>query len=98
MNNEQLQGKPPVNELKTIQTREAVQSTLALFLNRCPNVKRDLLSRLKYIREKFQDSSYFQTHEASFQYLLSLFVCFLFIFACVITNKDLVCSQPTGCR
>jgi len=58
-----LQGKPPVNELKTIQTREAVQSTLALFLNRCPNVKRDLLTRLKYICEKFQDSSYFQTHE-----------------------------------
>jgi len=58
-----LQGKPPVNELKTIKTREAVQSTLAIFLNRCPNVKRDLLSRLKYIREKFQDSSFFQTHE-----------------------------------
>lgn len=58
-----FQGKPPVTDLKTIRTREAVRSTLGLFLNSYSNVRTDLLTRLKYIREKFNQSPYFQTHE-----------------------------------
>nr|CAH0098023.1 unnamed protein product [Daphnia galeata] len=59
-----FQGKPPVNDLKTVQTREAVQSMLEVFVGRGrPNVKKELITRLKYIRQKFQESSYFQTHE-----------------------------------
>ena len=73
--------------MKTIQTREAVQSTLALFLNRCPNVKRDLLTRLKYICEKFQDSSYFQTHEASFFNICCLG---LFVFSLSLLSRLLI--------
>lgn len=59
----QFQGKPPVSDLKTIHTGEAVQSMLGVFLNRCPNVKNQLLTRLMYIRQQFRDSPYFQTHE-----------------------------------
>ena len=60
----QFQGKPPVNDLKTVQTHEAVQSMLQVFVGReRPNVKKELITRLKYIRQKFQESPYFQTHE-----------------------------------
>ena len=59
----QFQGKPPVTDLKMVQTLEAVQSTLQVFLNRYPCVQKDLLARLKYIREQFTVSPYFQTHE-----------------------------------
>ncbi|XP_046442456.1 inositol-trisphosphate 3-kinase homolog isoform X5 [Daphnia pulex] len=59
-----FQGKPPVNDLKTVQTREAVQSMLEVFVGRGrPSVKKELITRLKHIRQKFQESSYFQTHE-----------------------------------
>ncbi|XP_057377176.1 inositol-trisphosphate 3-kinase homolog isoform X2 [Daphnia carinata] len=58
-----FQGKPPVSELKTVQTREAVQSMLKVFLGRGPHVRNQILSRLKHIRQKFQESPYFQTHE-----------------------------------
>lgn len=58
-----FQGEPPVNELKTIQTKEAVLSMLDVFLNRCPNVQKELLTRLKHIRQQFENSPYFQTHE-----------------------------------
>lgn len=60
---QQFQGKPPVSELKTVQTREAVQSMLEVFLGRGPHVRKQLIARLKHIRQKFQDSPYFQTHE-----------------------------------
>ena len=65
----QFQGKPPVTDLKTVRTREAVCSTLELFLNSCSNVRTDLLTRLKYIRDKFQQSPYFQTHEVSWRHV-----------------------------
>jgi hypothetical protein len=62
----QFQGKPPVNDLKTVQTREAVQSMLEVFVGRGrPSVKKELITRLKHIRQKFQESSYFQTHEVN---------------------------------
>ncbi|KAI9561627.1 hypothetical protein GHT06_012587 [Daphnia sinensis] len=59
-----FQGKPPVSDLKTVQTREAVQSMLEVFVGQGrPSVKKELLTRLKHIRQKFQESPYFQTHE-----------------------------------
>lgn len=77
----QFQGKPPVNDLKTVQTREAVQSMLEVFVGRGrPNVKKELITRLKYIRQKFQESSYFQTHEVNI--IVSLMLCLGF-FLCV---------------
>ena len=75
----QFQGKPPVNDLKTVQTREAVQSMLEVFVGRGrPNVKKELITRLKYIRQKFQESSYFQTHEVNI--IVSLMLCLGFFF------------------
>ena len=91
----QFQGKPPVTDLKTIRTREAVRSTLGLFLNSYSNVRTDLLTRLKYIREKFNQSPYFQTHEVS---LLSLSLessQFLFLLICSLScaSCSVFCSS-----
>jgi hypothetical protein len=81
----QFQGKPPVNDLKTVQTREAVQSMLEVFVGRGrPNVKKELITRLKYIRQKFQESSYFQTHEVNIIVSLMLCLGFFFFFVCVL--------------
>ena len=81
----QFQGKPPVNDLKTVQTREAVQSMLEVFVGRGrPNVKKELITRLKYIRQKFQESSYFQTHEVNI--IVSLMLCLGFFFFCSFSN------------
>lgn len=47
-----------------MQTRDAVQSMLEVFVGQGrPSVKKELLTRLKHIRQKFQESPYFQTHE-----------------------------------
>ena len=85
----QFQGKPPVNDLKTVQTREAVQSMLEVFVGRGrPNVKKELITRLKYIRQKFQESSYFQTHEVNI--IVSLMLCLgFFFFFCVCSFSNI---------
>jgi 1D-myo-inositol-triphosphate 3-kinase len=49
--------------LKKVKSREEVMVTMALFLGGREDTRQRLLARLKEIREKFEQSSYFQSHE-----------------------------------
>jgi 1D-myo-inositol-triphosphate 3-kinase len=59
----QFRGSPPVTDLKKVKSRDEVMVTMALFLGGREDTRQRLLVRLKEIREKFERSSYFQTHE-----------------------------------
>jgi 1D-myo-inositol-triphosphate 3-kinase len=59
----QFRGSPPVTDLKKVKSRDEVMVTMALFLGGQEDTRQRLLARLKEIREKFEQSSYFQTHE-----------------------------------
>ena len=59
----QFRGCPPVTDLKKVKSRDEVMVTMALFLGGREDTRQRLLVRLKEIREKFEQSSYFQTHE-----------------------------------
>ena len=64
----QFHGKPKPFDHQRFEKRcRLVKSPLAyvtqMFLGRSSNVRKELLSRLKHIRRKFQDSPYFQTPE-----------------------------------
>lgn len=59
----QFRGSPPVTDLKKVKSREEVMVTMALFLGGREDTRQRLLARLKEIREKFEQSSYFQRHE-----------------------------------
>lgn len=58
-----FRGSPPVTDLKKVKSREEVMVTMALFLGGREDTRQRLLVRLKEIREKFEQSLYFQTHE-----------------------------------
>lgn len=58
-----FRGSPPVTDLKKVKSRDEVMVTMALFLGGQEDTRQRLLARLKEIREKFEQSSYFQTHE-----------------------------------
>ncbi|XP_023707854.1 inositol-trisphosphate 3-kinase homolog isoform X2 [Cryptotermes secundus] len=58
-----FRGSPPVTDLKKVKSREEVMVTMALFLGGQEDTRQRLLARLKEIREKFEQSSYFQRHE-----------------------------------
>jgi 1D-myo-inositol-triphosphate 3-kinase len=59
----QFRGSPPVTDLKKVKSREEVMVTMALFLGGREDTRQRLLARLKEIRVKFEQSSYFQRHE-----------------------------------
>ena len=59
----QFRGSPPVTDLKKVKSRDEVMVTMALFLGGQEDTRQRLLTRLKEIRDKFEQSSYFQTHE-----------------------------------
>lgn len=59
----QFRGSPPVTDLKKVKSREEVMVTMALFLGGREDTRQRLLARLKEIREKFEQSLYFQRHE-----------------------------------
>lgn len=59
----QFRGSLPVTDLKKVKSREEVMVTMALFLGGREDTRQRLLARLKEIREKFEQSLYFQTHE-----------------------------------
>ncbi|XP_012251332.1 inositol-trisphosphate 3-kinase homolog isoform X2 [Athalia rosae] len=58
-----LPGGPPITDLKKVKSHSEVLSTMAGFLKGRENTRQKLLERLRNLRTKFQESTYFQTHE-----------------------------------
>ncbi|PSN50916.1 hypothetical protein C0J52_05368 [Blattella germanica] len=58
-----FRGSPPVKDLKKVKSREEVMTTMALFLGGREDTRQRLIARLKEIRDKFEQSVYFQRHE-----------------------------------
>ncbi|KAJ8883438.1 hypothetical protein PR048_015281 [Dryococelus australis] len=58
-----FRGMPPVKDLKKVKSREEVMATMALFLAGRDDIRQRLVQRLHEIRTKFEQSSYFKSHE-----------------------------------
>ncbi|XP_015519124.1 inositol-trisphosphate 3-kinase homolog isoform X3 [Neodiprion pinetum] len=58
-----LPGAPPITDLKRVKSHSEVLGTMAMFLKGRGNTRQKLLERLRNLRVKFQQSTYFQTHE-----------------------------------
>ncbi|XP_046424977.1 inositol-trisphosphate 3-kinase homolog isoform X3 [Neodiprion virginianus] len=58
-----LPGAPPITDLKRVKSHSEVLGTMAMFLKGRGNTREKLLERLRNLRVKFQQSTYFQTHE-----------------------------------
>lgn len=56
-------GSPPVTNLKTVKSADEVFSTLDTFLGGREDVRQRLIARLCEIRNKIEQSEYFQTRE-----------------------------------
>ena len=52
-----------MKDLKKVKSREEVMTTMALFLGGREDTRQRLVARLREIREKFEQSEYFQRHE-----------------------------------
>ncbi|XP_069694996.1 inositol-trisphosphate 3-kinase homolog isoform X3 [Periplaneta americana] len=58
-----FRGSPPVKDLKKVKSREEVMVNMALFLGGREDTRQRLVARLREIRDKFEQSTYFRTHE-----------------------------------
>ncbi|XP_015602267.1 inositol-trisphosphate 3-kinase homolog isoform X2 [Cephus cinctus] len=58
-----LPGAPPITDLKKVKSHKEVLSTMVRFLAGREDTRKKLLERLKKLRTKFEESTYFQTHE-----------------------------------
>ncbi|XP_037959782.1 inositol-trisphosphate 3-kinase homolog [Teleopsis dalmanni] len=58
-----LRGRSPVKDLKTVCTDEQIEQTIEEFLNAKRSVHKELIKRLKYIRNVIEKSQFFQRHE-----------------------------------
>lgn len=56
-------GLPPVTDLKKVKSREEVLQTMDTFIGGRYHVKERLIKRLSEIRQRIEQSEYFQTHE-----------------------------------
>ncbi|XP_058799104.1 inositol-trisphosphate 3-kinase homolog [Phymastichus coffea] len=58
-----LPSIPPITDLKTVKDHKHVLETMRRFLKGKPEMKDQLLDRLRELRLKVEQSEYFQTHE-----------------------------------
>ncbi|KAL7642644.1 UNVERIFIED_CONTAM: hypothetical protein RMT77_007208 [Armadillidium vulgare] len=58
-----MSNSSPVTELKTVHTREEVVEVLSSFIQRKDFVKKEIINRLRTIRDTFEKSEFFRNHE-----------------------------------
>lgn len=61
-----LPSIPPITDLKTVKDHKDVLETMRRFLKGKPDTKVKLLEKLADLRDKIEQSEYFQTHEVGF--------------------------------
>lgn len=54
-----------VTELKKVHTKEEVAEVLSNFVQKKDYVKKQILNRLRIIRDTFEESEFFRKHEVS---------------------------------
>lgn len=58
-----MAGCEAVTELQTVRSRSEVMTTMSGFVKNRDNTKRQIISKLKHLRDVFSSSPFFQTHE-----------------------------------
>lgn len=58
-----MKGASPITDLKTVKSNDAVYDTIAKFLRGKKTLTKELLKRLRQIRNYIEKSDFFQTHE-----------------------------------
>lgn len=67
-----LPGAPPITDLKKVKSHEEVLDTIKQFLNKREDARVKILSRLRDLRSKIEESKYFETHEVVYKYKIHL--------------------------
>ncbi|WAR11011.1 IP3KH-like protein [Mya arenaria] len=58
-----ISGEPPTTNLKRVKTKEQIHDVLSRFVHNSQHIQGLLLERLRDIRDKLQESSFFMSHE-----------------------------------
>lgn len=58
-----LPGSPPITDLKKVKSHAEVLNTIRQFLGKREDTRQKILTRLRSLRAKIEESNYFQTHE-----------------------------------
>lgn len=58
-----LPGSPPITDLKKVKSHSEVLNTIRQFLGKREDTRKKILTRLRSLRTKIEESKYFQTHE-----------------------------------
>ena len=83
-----LPGSPPITNLKKVKSHQQVLQTMKLFLSKRADIRKKLLDRLKNLRTKFENSTYFQTHEVNI-YLFFLFHFYFNLYPALLLINDM---------
>ena len=67
-----MSGQPVETDLKRIKEREEVAMVITKFLDGEKSVRDKLLQRLRDIRQRFESSPFFSTHEVCGDFLVTI--------------------------